>query len=659
MKYRKEIDGLRAVAVIPIILFHAGFKHFSGGFVGVDVFFVISGYLITSIILSEKEKGTFSLINFYERRARRIIPALFLVMIASTLASWFWLSPAHMKDFSESLLAVSLFSSNILFWQETGYWGVVNELKPLLHTWSLAVEEQYYVFFPLFLMLMWRFKKRWILNSFFLIAIGSLSLSHWAAYNLPTANFFLLPTRGWELAIGAGVAFYFLYRKNIMRSLLSHKAVDEFLSLFGLILIGYAVFVFDEQTPVPSLYALVPTIGTALVIIFSSKETLSGKLLGSKIPVAIGLISYSTYLWHQPLFVFARHTSLEEPSKAIFGILSFIAILLAYISWKFVETPFRKKGRHSRKQIFLITVIGSAVFIVFGFIGHITDGYKARLSNAALKIDNSANAVGISTLDVIGDASNIKGVILGDSHANSIVHSLNDALINEKYGLKSYIKDGCPPLRGLYRHDIASYGDVCDLHYKRAYGEIISDNNLQTVVIVARFTLYLESSRFDNGEGGIEKGPTTHVIYDDLKFKNGIRPLSQRQALIAARIAEDVKTLLDASKKVVLVYPIPEVGWDTSSIGIQKAWESGQDVTISTSFKQFIARNAFAFSVLDALGEHENLKRVYPHKYFCNTYIQDRCIAIYKSNSFYRDSNHLSNSGANLIVDEIVRATVY
>ncbi len=150
MEYRKEIDGLRAIALIPVILFHAGFESFSGGFVGVDVFFVISGYLITTIILSEKEKGTFSLINFYERRSRRIIPALFLVMLTSTVFAWLWLSPQHMDDFSQSLVAVSVFSSNILFWREAGYWGVENELKPLLHTWSLAVEEQYYVVFPLY-----------------------------------------------------------------------------------------------------------------------------------------------------------------------------------------------------------------------------------------------------------------------------------------------------------------------------------------------------------------------------------------------------------------------------------------------------------------------------------------------------------------------------
>ena len=153
MQYRAEIDGLRAVAIIPVILFHAGFPLFSGGFVGVDIFFVISGYLITTIILTEKEQGKFSLINFYERRARRILPALFFVMLVSLPFAWLWLIPSDMKDFSQSLIGVATFSSNILFWQETGYWGTANELKPLLHTWSLAVEEQYYIIFPLYLML--------------------------------------------------------------------------------------------------------------------------------------------------------------------------------------------------------------------------------------------------------------------------------------------------------------------------------------------------------------------------------------------------------------------------------------------------------------------------------------------------------------------------
>ena len=167
MKYRREIDGLRAVAVLPVILFHAGFESFSGGFVGVDVFFVISGYLITTIILADKEQGTFSLLHFYERRARRILPALFLILLVSLPAAWLWLLPSDMKSFSQSLVAVSTFVSNILFWREAGYWDTASELKPLLHTWSLAVEEQFYLLFPLFLMMMWRLRKRWILGSLY------------------------------------------------------------------------------------------------------------------------------------------------------------------------------------------------------------------------------------------------------------------------------------------------------------------------------------------------------------------------------------------------------------------------------------------------------------------------------------------------------------
>ena len=198
MEYRREIDGLRALAVIPVILFHAGFTAFSGGFVGVDVFFVISGYLITSIILAELEQGTFTVVNSYERRARRILPALFVVMVACLPFAWFWLRPGDTKDFSQSIAAVSLFSSNILFWTESGYFDAAAELKPLLHTWSLAVEEQYYVLFPLFLMALWAFRKRWILGALIAVGMGNLATAQWGPQNDPSAAFSLLPTRAWE-----------------------------------------------------------------------------------------------------------------------------------------------------------------------------------------------------------------------------------------------------------------------------------------------------------------------------------------------------------------------------------------------------------------------------------------------------------------------------
>ena len=376
MKYRAEIDGLRAIAVVPIILFHAGFEYFSGGFVGVDVFFVISGYLITTIILSEKEQGTFSLVNFYERRFRRILPALFMVMLVSLIFSLLWLMPSYMEDFSQSLMAVSTFSSNILFWHESGYWEISNELKPLLHTWSLAVEEQYYVLYPLFLMQIWHFRKDWILGSFIVIAAISLATAQWGAYNKPIPTFYLLPTRGWELAIGAGIAYYFLYRKQTVRTLLSHKSVNEALGLLGLLMISYAVYVFDKETPFPSLYALVPTVGTGLIILFSSSQTMVGRLLSKKPLVAVGLISYGAYLWHWPLLVFARHLSLTEPSELTFAILALLSFPLAYLSWRYIEKPFRTKGIFSRKAIFTFSFIGSVLFITVGLAGHFSYGFE-------------------------------------------------------------------------------------------------------------------------------------------------------------------------------------------------------------------------------------------------------------------------------------------
>ena len=283
MRYRAEIDGLRALAVIPVILYHAGFKLFSGGYVGVDVFFVISGYLITTIILAELGAGTFSLIHFYERRARRILPALFVVMFACLPFAWFWLLPDAMKQFSESLVAVNAFASNILFWRTSGYFNTATELKPLIHTWSLAVEEQYYVLFPLFLMLTWKLGKRWMVGLLAIVFVISLAGAQWLLATHPSFNFFMLPTRCWELLIGAFIAFYYA-RHNIKKH--NHN-IEQLGSLFGLLLIAYCVFAYDNQTPFPSIYALVPTLGAAFIIIFATHKTVVGRLLGSKLFVAI------------------------------------------------------------------------------------------------------------------------------------------------------------------------------------------------------------------------------------------------------------------------------------------------------------------------------------------------------------------------------------
>lgn len=387
MNYRSEIDGLRAVAVMPVIFYHADLRLFSGGFVGVDVFFVISGFLITTIILAEIEQGRFSLVTFYERRARRILPALFLVMVVSLPFAWMLLFPQDFKDFSQSLISTSLFSSNIQFWRESDYFNPDAGLKPLLHTWSLGVEEQYYLLFPLFLMLMWRLGKRWVAGSFLVLVCTSLALAQWGVYNKPDATFYLLPTRIWELGIGAIIAFYFLHRKAEALTITPFRVVDEGLAIMGLAMIVFSVLAFDKYTPFPGAYALLPTIGAGLVIVFSSPQTIAGRLLSTKLFVGVGLISYSAYLWHLPLIVFARH-AMVDPATLISVILPLASLLFAYLSWRFVEKPFRQRGRISRKTIFSFAAIGSLVFIIVGFIGYLSDGLPSREVRPDLGIRN-------------------------------------------------------------------------------------------------------------------------------------------------------------------------------------------------------------------------------------------------------------------------------
>jgi peptidoglycan/LPS O-acetylase OafA/YrhL len=442
MNYRREIDGLRALAVLPVILFHAGFETFSGGFVGVDVFFVISGYLITTIILAELEQGNFSIVNFYERRARRILPALFLVMLVSIPFAWFFLYPQDLLSFSKSLVSVSVFLSNVFFWSERGYFGEATELKPLIHTWSLSVEEQYYLFFPLLLMF---FGRRMVLRNILLFAlfVGSFALCIWLSAVHQDSAFFLLPTRFWELLVGSFVAIYLFKNSKYSHS---NGKKEEFFGVIGILLILYSVFFFDKSTLFPSYFALVPVLGTALIIMFVKESSYVGRILGLKSFVFIGLLSYSAYLWHQPIFAFARHTY-SKPSLYLLILLILLTFVFSYLSWRYVEQPCRKNS-YGRKSVFLSSSVGLIFFALVGFYGIVNNGFVERYSREDVSILNNFIGAGdyvssrfdsrkLADFD-LSDTKKRKILVIGDSYGKDLVNSIYESPLNDAVQVSTY-----------------------------------------------------------------------------------------------------------------------------------------------------------------------------------------------------------------------------
>lgn len=492
MKYRKEVDGLRALAVIPVILFHAGFEIFSGGYVGVDVFFVISGYLIANIVMAEMSADRFSIAHFYERRARRILPALLLVVAVCIPAAYAFLLPSEMKEFGQSLVATMTFSSNILFWSQTGYFEGAAELKPLLHTWSLAVEEQFYLFFPLFMMLAWRWGRAWLTAILIVVAIGSLALAQWGALNKPIAAFFLLPTRAWELILGVLVALY-LSRPALKEASL---VVRNAASLLGAVLLLYAIFGFDQRTPFPGLYALVPTVGTALIIVYCGPQTWVGKVLCSPAVVGVGLISYSAYLWHQPLFAFAKHAGLPSHHAALYGGLSLLALTLAYGTWRFVETPFRQGRRITGKQIAGLGFAGCGAVAMLGAVAHASDGFVERLAPQDRYLATVSPGVygayvrkrfdDLQHVPFKADDQRLKILVVGDSFAKDLVNAVYESPLGAQVQVSTHqITAGCGNLHlgRDFRQDITQkQAFLCDNDgwYK---GKVLQDLIRQSDVV--------------------------------------------------------------------------------------------------------------------------------------------------------------------------------
>jgi peptidoglycan/LPS O-acetylase OafA/YrhL len=662
LAYRPEIDGLRTLAVMPVILFHAGIEFFSGGFVGVDIFFVISGYLITSIILGELMAGRFSLLRFYERRARRILPPLFLVLMTSLPFAWWWLEPEALQAFAKSLVAVPLFSSNFVFWRESGYFDTAAELKPLLHTWTLAVEEQYYLFFPLFLLTAWKlFGRRWIFALLVVATLTSLVVAERGVLRESPAAFYLLHSRAWELLVGSLIAFYCSWRP---RSRQHTGAQAEIAGLLGLGLILYAICAFSQATAFPGLNALVPTLGAGLIILFASPHTWVGKLLCLRPMVGIGLISYSAYLWHQPVFAFARHFSLLPPSLATMLALTLLSLLLAWLSWRFVERRFRDKRVFSEAQIFRMGAFASLLFVAVGLAGTLTHGFAERypLDQSNLNAFDTPNiratcdkhydghGWGIDFCrvgDVDGDpAEDI--AVFGDSHAEAILPAFDVAGKQLGMGIVHIGLGGCPPLLGV---DVASHNydpGVCETLASREFAYVKSQG-IKRLILVARWTQYTEP------------GYDRETMNDNFLISHDSHELSQQasRAVFEASMARTVAAYRELGVKVDVIAQVPQQRADPKSLYYRLAQdrdESADDKlqaisAVSIPIQRHAQLQRYTRHVFEAEQARGLITLVNLDDAFCKN---ERCL-IGNTASWYRDDNHINAKGTELLAESVTQ----
>lgn len=374
MQYRTEINGLRAIAVMSVVLFHLGFPFLPGGFLGVDIFFVISGYLITSIIFLDKKNNQFLLLTFYIKRLRRILPALYTMLVFSTVIAYLILSPNDGRNYYQSLVATILFNSNTLFYLEhSNYFGLTAEYKPLLHTWSLGVEEQFYLFYPLLLLALFALKTpKSVLLWVAALGLLSFAVMLWGYSYDASAAFYLLPARSWELLLGGAVALYLYVRGGKTFT----NSAAQCGSLFGFLLIIYTITLYDLSVHSIGFFLLAATAGTALLILFISPQTLIGKLLCNKTFVFIGLISYSLYLWHQPIIAFYRYFVLRPLTQQDAILVLFGMFVAGTLSWRFIEQPFRDKLKISQSLFLTLLCVFSVGLVFVGIQGHLSWGFK-------------------------------------------------------------------------------------------------------------------------------------------------------------------------------------------------------------------------------------------------------------------------------------------
>ena len=658
LDYRPDIDGLRAIAVLAVLIYHAGFhwqgaKLLAGGYLGVDIFFVISGYLICGILIRELHAEQFSFAAFYARRARRILPALFLVMLCSAIVAPFLLSHEAYKELSSSIAAAGAFVSNFFFWLQDSYTAEPSLRKPLLHTWSLAIEEQFYLLFPLILWLVWKKAAGKYTLILALVAISSFLYAEWGSYYFPSANFYLLPSRIWELMVGAILA--------VMHSQGRFKQASGLISWLGLALVISSLVMLDDTTRHPSLWTLLPVVGTALLIMNAPTSTALNKLLSSKLMVGIGLLSYSLYLWHQPVFAFARvYTGSELTVWHKFSLIALVFIL-AGVSWRWVETPFRRADKMSQSQT--LRALGSCsvvlvIFVVAVQLGGFTSvaasvtkrGGSSPICSGQRYLSQNQRACYEHSRDdactFISGNGKQKWYLVGDSIADSLAWPLWQRLQDHDAMLTIFTKAVCPYIPGL--SVMIDGKDYCEKRDNVQRRKFLLDQDPGIVVIHSLLHIYIHGSR-------------NRPYLEEKQFKI-VSSLKASVQDVRRYTHKAIEELLKYGHTVVLVYPIHMADYDVEHLLslLEHVPPNKRENLLASdrynkSYREFRAFADVAYHVYDSLGEHPRLIRIKPEKLFCDISNSERCKIVDQGASLYRDFSHLSYLGSCKLVNRIFK----
>ena len=659
--YRSEIDGLRAFAVLSVVAFHAFPSWLKGGFIGVDVFFVISGFLITSHILENLDKGQFSFTDFFGRRIRRIFPALILVMACSLAFGWFALLADEFAQLGKHVASGAVFIANFIFVDESGYFDNAAETKPMLHLWSLAVEEQFYIVWPLVLWLAWK-RKFNLLTITILVAVVSFYLNLLFVKSHPTETFFWPVGRFWELLSGSVLAWLFLFKSDVLgrlklwidtflvRIILSKEVeadgstTSNLMSFFGLLLLAYGVIRINESLSFPSQWALIPVLGAVLVIASGSKAWLNRLLLMNPIAVWFGLISYPLYLWHWPILSFLQIIDGELPHRdARIGAV-FLSILLAWLTYKFVETPIRKqtqnalKAKHLVISLFLLGVIAYSI--------EQTNGVKTRSAvieyNSNLDELKRTVAKEKECLDFLGikeskfnyckiGAKGSEGVvaIIGDSHAHVAFPGISEGL--EKYGLNTILlaNSSCPPFVGSPWGRNKNEKSSCSERINEIISSVQALQKLDSVIIFTR-------------------GPTYWEGNEPSSSKQKVPSLNKREYF--SGLQRTIDTLKTRNANLFYVTENPELRFEARSC-LPRPFNFDSTQKCDQALDLVLARQGDYRNELSLL---KGVKVLDANEAFCNE--DDICFAVNSKNQLlYADDDHLSVIGSEWQFNKIIK----